>query len=158
MNYLENALVMARERQDQDLALQAIYSLGDVYLRQGSTTRAMEQANQLEAEAKAMQGEFHLTRAKLLKGRAYLALGDRKKAQSILQDALANAHALPSRMLLWRLHAALGRASQDPEVARIHLQIAADFIRQTIEPLSNANMRGNFLARPEVQAVLRGSQ
>lgn len=155
MSYLEQALALARERADRDVAMQVLYSLGDAYLRQGQVDRAVALARELEAEATAVQGEFHLTRAKLLWGRAYLAQGNRQQAQAVLQDALANAHALPSRILLWELHAALGRASVDPEVARIHLQIAADFIHQTIEPLSDARIRTGFLERPEVKAVLR---
>jgi tetratricopeptide (TPR) repeat protein len=156
MSYLEDALGQARERADRDVAMQVLYSLGDAYLRQGQVDRAMALAQELAAEAEAVQGEFHLTRAKLLQGRAFLAQGDRQRAQAVLRDALTNAHALPSRILLWELHAALGRASVDREVARIHLQIAADFIHQTIEPLSDAQIRANFLERPEVRAVLRG--
>jgi ATP/maltotriose-dependent transcriptional regulator MalT len=147
---------MARERADLDVVMQVLYSLGDAYLRQGQIDRARAMVRELEAEAEAVQGEFHLTRAKLLQGRIFLAQGDRQLAQTVLQDALTNAHALPSRILLWELHAALGRASVDPEVARIHLQIAADFIHQTIEPFPDARIRSNFLERPEVKAVLRG--
>jgi tetratricopeptide (TPR) repeat protein len=155
LSYLEQALTLAREREDKDVALQVVYSLGDAFLRQGRVDRAMGLAGELEAEARATHSELHLTRAKLLQGRGYLARGDRSSAQAVLQDALSNAHALPSRILLWELHAALGRASAEPEVARVHLQIAADFVEQTAEPLSDAKLRASFMNRPEVQAILR---
>lgn len=157
MMCLEKALAQAREAGDKDLTLQALYSMGDASLRQGRVAQALDLATQLEAEANAVGSALHVTRARLLRGRTYLAQGNRQAAQAVLQEALAGAHALPSHLLLWQLHAALGRASDDPEVARLHLQIAADFIHQTADPLPDATLRARFLEMPEVQAILRAA-
>lgn len=151
---LNKSLTQARQLGDKDHTLQALYSLGDACLRQGDVARAMQIAEELVAEARAVKSEFHAARAKYLQGRAHLARGERGAAQAVLQDALGEAHALPSRILLWQLHAALGRASDDPNLAQIHFRIAADFIKQTVEPLKDPEMRGRFLEQPEVRAVL----
>ena len=39
-------------------------------------------------------------------------------------------------------------------LAQVHFRIAADFIRQTVEPLTDPDMRAQFLEQPEVRAVL----
>ncbi len=155
MMCLNQALARAREMRDKDLILQALFSLGDAYLRQGEVQRALAVASELADEALAVGSELHLARAKWLQGRAYLALGERTMAQQILQEALGNAHALPSRWLLWQLHATLGRATDSLQLAQVHLQIAADFIQQISDTLTDPNLRNLFLAQPEVRAVLQ---
>ncbi len=154
MMCLEKALSRAREIRDKDLTLQALYSLGEAYLRQGKVERAKALVSELAAEATAVRGELHLTRARFLEGRIYLATGEREAAHQVLQQALAEAHALPSRFLLWQLHAALGRATENPEVAQVHFRIASDFILQTADPLEDSDLRSHFLEQPEVRAVL----
>ncbi len=158
MMCLNQALSQARAIRDKDLALQALYNLGDAFLRQGEVDRALAIAGELADEAAAIHSELHAARARLLQGRAYLARGDRSMAQSVLQAALGHAHAIPSRWMLWQLHAALGRATDDPEIARIHFRIAADFIHQIADPLSDPQLRSRFLSQPEVQAVLRRAE
>ncbi len=155
---LNQALSRAREIEDKDLALQALYSLGDAFLRQGEVERALAIARELADEAAAIRSELHAARAQFLQGRAYLAQGDRSTAQSVLQAALGHAHAIPSRWLLWQLHAALGRATDDPQIAHIHFRIAADFIHQIADPLSDPTLRSRFLSQPEVQAVIRRAE
>lgn len=152
---LNQALSQARAIRDKDLALQTLYNLGDAFLRQGEVDRALAIAGELADEAAAIRSELHAARAQLLQGRAYLAQGDRLRAQNILQAALGHAHAIPSRWLLWQLHAALGRATDDPPIARVHFRIAADFIQQIAEPLSDPQLRSRFLSQPEIQAVIR---
>lgn len=155
MMCLNQALARAREMRDKDLILQALFSLGDAFLRQGEVQRALAVASELAAEATAVGSELHLARAKWLQGRAYLAQGERDRAQQILQEALGDAHALPSRSLIWQLHATLGRTTEDPQLAQVHFRIAADFIRQTVDTLKDSNLRNLFLSQPEVQAVLQ---
>lgn len=157
MARLNEALSAARQIGDKDLTLQALYSLGDAYLRQGEVERAMAVASELAAEAEVIRSELHVVRARLLEGRVYLARGEYQAAQAVLQDALTSVHSLPSRTLLWQLHAALGRASADPQVAQVHFRIAADLIRQTAEPLPSAHLRARYLGQAEVQAVLQGA-
>ncbi len=158
MMALNQALSQARAIRDKDLALQALYNLGDAFLRQGEVERALAIAGELADEAIAIRSELHAARAQLLQGRAYLAQGDRSRAQNILQAALGHAHAIPSRWLLWQLHAALGRATDDPQIARVHFRIAADFIHQIAEPLSDPQLRSRFLSQPEIQAVIRRAE
>jgi tetratricopeptide (TPR) repeat protein len=155
MMYLNQALSQARTIHDKDLVLQALYNLGDAFLRQGEVDRALAIARELADEAAAIRSELHAARARLLQGRAYLAQGDRSMAQNVLQTALGHAHAIPSRWLLWQLHATLGRATDAPPIAQVHFRIAADFIHQIADPLSNPELRSRFLSQPEVQAVIR---
>lgn len=155
---LNQALSRAREIRDKDLALQALYNLGDAFLRQGEVDRALAIAGELADEAATIRSELHTARAQLLQGRAYLARGDRSMAQSVLQAALGHAHAIPSRWLLWQLHAALGRATDDPRIAQVHFRIAADFIHQIADPLRDPTLRSRFLSQPEIQAVLRRAE
>ncbi|MGQ9467249.1 MAG: tetratricopeptide repeat protein [Anaerolineae bacterium] len=155
---LNQALSRARAIHDKDLALQALYNLGDAFLRQGEVDRALAIAGELADEAAAIRSELHAARAQLLQGRAYLARGDRSTAQNILQAALGHAHAIPSRWLLWQLHAALGRATNDPQIAQVHFRIAADFIHQIADPLSDPNLRSRFLSQPEIQTVIRRAE
>ncbi len=151
---LNQALSNAREMGDKDLILQALYSLGDAFLRQGEVNRAQQVTTELAAEARAVRSELHTARAKHLQGRIHLARGERSAAQAVLQDALGEAHSLPSRLLLWQLHATLGRATEDPQVSSIHFRIAADFIKQTVEPLTDPELRSRFLEQAEVRTVL----
>ncbi len=155
---LNQALTRSREIGDKDLILQALYSLGDAFLRQGEVGRALALARELADEAAAVRSELHIARAKLLQGRTYLAQGDWAAAQSVLQDALSCAHAIPSRWLLWQLHAALGRATQEAPIARVHFRIAADFIQQMIEPLTDPELRTRFLAQPEIRSIFRQAE
>ncbi len=157
MRLLGEALARARALGDKDLVLQALYSLADAYLRQGQVEQAAALADELETEARLIRSELHLARARFIQGRVALARGDRVAARAVLQEALANAHALPSRTLLWQLHAALGRATDDPQVADLHRQIAADFVRETVETLPDPRLRHRFLSRPEVRAILQRS-
>ena len=123
-------------------------------LRQGKVKQVKAITAELTAEAEASNSGLHLTQARLLQGRTHLAYGSWEAAQAILQDALGDAHSLSSRILLWQLHAALGRATKDPSAAQVHFRIAADFIQQTAESLSNTDLRTYFLKRPEVNTVL----
>ncbi len=155
---LNQALSRARELGDKDFVLQALYSLGDALLRQGDVARAMTIVNELAAEAEAVRSELHMARAKYLRGRIHLACGERDQAQAVFQDALRDAHAATTRMLLWQLHAALGRSIDDPAVAQVHFRIAADFIKQTVDPLTDPQVRARFLEQPEVRAVLERAE
>jgi len=158
MANLHQALAWARELGDKDLILQALYSLGDALLRQGDAGRALEVAGELAAEAQAVRSGLHAARARYLQGRAHLSRGDRAAAQATLQTALADAHAVTSRVLLWQLHAALGRATDDLNLAQVHFRIAADFIHQTVEPLTDPRLRARFLEQLEVRAVLERAE
>lgn len=158
MMALNQALSRARAIRDKDLALQALYNLGDAFLRQGEVGQALDIARELADEAAAIRSELHAARSQLLQGRAYLAQGDRPMAQNVLQAALGHAHAIPSRWLLWQLHAALGRATDDPQIAQVHFRIAADFIHQIADPLSDPQLRSRFLSQPETQAVIRRAE
>ncbi|MBN1955514.1 MAG: tetratricopeptide repeat protein [Anaerolineae bacterium] len=158
MMALNQALSDARKLGDKDFILQALYSLGDALLRQGEVERALMIVAELIVESKEVKSEIHAARAKYLQGRAHLANGERATAQAVFQNALGEAHATTNRMLLWQLHAALGRAAESPELAQVHFRIAADFIRQTVEPLTDPEMRAQFLEQPEVQAVLERAE
>ena len=61
------------------------------------------------------------------------------------------------RGILWKLHAAMSHVADNEQIAAVHLNIAAEFIRQTAEPLQDERLRQSFLFAPPVLAVLHAA-
>ena len=51
----------------------------------------------------------------------------------------------------------MSHATENKDIAAVHLNIAAEFIRQTAEPLQDERLRNCFLNAPPVMAVLQAT-
>jgi hypothetical protein len=89
-----------------------------------------------------------------VEGELLFAKGESAAAVMALQTATLAAQTAVDRGTLWKLHAAMSHMVDNPAIAAVHMQIAADFIRQTAEPLQDPKLKESFLNAPPVIAVL----
>jgi hypothetical protein len=76
-------------------------------------------------------------------------------AEQLWQQGLFLAHEANRRMLLWQLHGALSRISNNPALKDVHNRIAAEVIQQIAFPIEDENLKQTFLNAPAVRDVLR---
>jgi hypothetical protein len=92
--------------------------------------------------------------ASFVKGELLFYRGERETAVSHLNQAMLAAQTSIDRGVLWKLHATMSHILENEAIAAVHLTIAADFIRQTAEPLQDQTLKQTFLQAPPVLAVL----
>ena len=83
--------------------------------------------------------------------------GRKADALNELNLAMLAAQTAVDRGILWKLHAAMSHVTDNEQIAAVHLNIAAEFIRQTAEPLQDERLRQTFLSAPPVMAVLQAA-
>src|SRR3970040_2850866 len=95
--------------------------------------------------------------ARELKARALRALGETGPARQLLEEALAEAEALGSRRILWRLLADLSEMEREaghPAEADALAKRAAQVVAYIAEHISAPDLRQSFLSQPSVARVL----
>jgi hypothetical protein len=80
---------------------------------------------------------------------------ERQAAMVELNTAMLAAQVSLDTGVLWKLHATMAHVVEDANIAAVHLNIAADFIRQTAEPLPDPQLKACFVYAPPVLAVLQ---
>jgi len=149
---IEQALQMARALHQNDLELQGLISLGEVYMAQNEYDKAEEIAKQLiEASAGV---PVRLAGARWILGLCYLARGEALQAVKILEAGLINAQASYSKIWILRLHAALGQVAALQAIADVHRRIAAELVQQIADSLNDKALCNTFLHSPLAQLVL----
>ncbi len=152
--YLEQSLEDARRLGRLDLVALALYELTRLGLREGDLPAAERSLDDLTGAADALAADRFGALVAFARGELRYAQGRPAEAAIALQEAALSAQTALDRGTLWKLHAALSHMAADPQIARVHLHIATDFIRQTIEPLQDPNLKHGFLQAAPVAAVL----
>ncbi|VAW34309.1 hypothetical protein MNBD_CHLOROFLEXI01-2610, partial [hydrothermal vent metagenome] len=80
--------------------------------------------------------------------------GNLSTAEEQWHQALFLAHETENRMILWQLHAALAQIAELPNLATVHIRIAAEVIYQIAEPFTDEALKTGFLTAVPVTAVL----
>jgi tetratricopeptide (TPR) repeat protein len=154
---LEAALAGARQSGQREQEALALYHLARAHLVAGRTDAASQILDELGALAEALAADRFRALAAFAQGELLLGRGDRPAAVSALNEAMLAAQSAMDRSVLWKLHAAMSHVVDDPAIARVHAQIAADFIRQTAEPLQDFRLKAGFVQAAPVAAVLRAA-
>jgi tetratricopeptide (TPR) repeat protein len=152
--YLEQALAGARRLAKHEQEALTLFYLARAYLAQENVSLAATSAHELSTLAENLGADRFRALAAFVRGELLFAQGQRAEAIAELNVAMLDAQASLDRGMLWRLHATMGHVVDDPAIAAVHMQIAADFIRQTVEPLQDVRLKSSFLNAAPVTAVL----
>lgn len=128
----------------------------ELALAKHDAPRAVAVIDELLARLRQIGMRAFLTDALYLKGQALLAQGKIAEAQTILSEARAEAEALGSRRMLWRIFTALSRIEAEhhhPAEARQLNQQAREVIEYLADHTGNSELRASFLNLPEVRAA-----
>ena len=152
--YLNQALKEARHLEKQEQEALILYNLATSYLQQNSLAEAEIAIGDLMALGDALDADRYRALASFSRGELLYAQGNHAEATNALQMATLAAQTALDRGILWKLHAAIAHIVDNPAIATVHTQIAADFIRQTAEPLRDKKLKSCFLNAAPVVAVL----
>lgn len=155
--HLQQALHGARALHNREQEALVLYHLTRASFQREDTATAETLANELNEVAQALTADRYHVLAALAQGELSFLRGDQVAAVAELNKAMLSAQATMDRGGLWKLHAIMSNIIADEAVASIHLQIAADFIRQTAEPLQDPHLKACFLQAPPVLAVLHAA-
>ena len=152
--YLQSALNGARQIGYRDQEALALYALARAYLRRSYINQAQQAVAQLADVAEALDAERFRALAAFAQGELLFHQGEQQEAMAELNTAMLAAQASLDIGVLWKLHATMAHVVDNENIAAVHLNIAADFIRQTVEPLPDSQLRACFVYAPPVLAVL----
>ena len=154
IEYLQRALQISEETKDRDAKLQALYSLSLAEVERGNVEAARAYATQLKEVAEARNYRVYQADALHALGLVHREEGNREEAEQRWQEAVFLAHDTGRQFLLWQIHSCLASIADNPGLAHVHYQIAADIINQIAYPIEDETVRGTFLNAPAVQAIL----
>lgn len=157
MYYLQAALEGAREIGNHEHEALALYNLARAHIRQSNLEMAERNVLYLKQVADSLNADRYRALAAFAKGELLFYQGDQETAVQELNRAMLAAQTSVDRGTLWKLHATISHVIDNEQIAAVHLSIAADFIRQTAEPLKDAELKSRFLHAPPVLAVLNAA-
>lgn len=157
LHYLEQSLAASREMGNHESEAQTLYHLSRAYLRSGRVDSATNAANQLEKIAQSLQADRYQALAHFIRGELYYAQNNPTQAVEELNMAMLSAQGSFDRGLLWKLHAVISHVVDNEALSLVHSQIAADFIRQTAEPIQDPKLKSAFLNAAPVVAILESA-
>ena len=155
MAYLQEALESARGFGNREQEALSLYNLARAHLRIGNIAEASESAINLQAVAESLNADRFRALGLFVQGELLYQQGKRQEAMAALNAAALAAQTAVDRGVLWKLHATMSHVVDDASIASIHRMIAAEFIRQTAEPLQDARLKYGFVHAPPVMAVLQ---
>jgi len=130
---------------------------GEISLALKEYERTVEQAEGLIIGLRNLNMRPFLADAYTLKGEALMALGRGKEAREVLQQARAEAEALGSRRILWRILLALSRVEQEngdqTEAERLGAQ-ARETVHRIADHAGSEALRASFLKLSQIRALL----
>ncbi len=157
MAYLEEALTAARHIGNREQEALALYNLGRAHLRIGNMAEASETVASLRKLADDLNADRFRALGLFVQGELYYQQGQRDKAVIALNAAALAAQTAVDRGVLWKLHATMSHVVDNDSIAAVHRMIAAEFIRQTAEPLQDARLKYGFVHAPPVMAILQAA-
>ncbi len=149
---IERALALSETYHHLDIYLQSLSSLAGLRLQRGE----IEQARALAEELLQRSSDVPNRRAeaRLVIGRCQLAAGRDSEAVATLEQGLVDAQRSAGKMLVLRLHAALGGIASMSGIADVHRGIARESAQQIAGSLTDKALRDCFLASPLIRDVL----
>lgn len=155
--YLQAALTGAREIGNREHEALALYNLARAHLRQKNVDAASQFGVLLNNVAEELDADRYRALAAFVRGELLYYDGKQQAAIAELNAAMLAAQTSVDRGVLWKLHATMSHVVDTPEIAAVHREIAAEFIRQTAEPLQDADLKYRFVHAPPVLAVLNAA-
>ncbi|MCL4261799.1 MAG: tetratricopeptide repeat protein [Anaerolineae bacterium] len=155
--YLQAALEGAREVGNLEHEALALYNLARAYLRYEDFSLAAQAVAALAHIAETLNADRYRALASFVRGELLFYQGERVAALAELNNAMLAAQTSVDRGTLWKLHATMSHVADNENIAAVHLTIAADFIRQTAEPLQDPHLKSCFVYAPPVLAVLQAA-
>ncbi|VAW43430.1 diguanylate cyclase/phosphodiesterase (GGDEF & EAL domains) with PAS/PAC sensor(s), partial [hydrothermal vent metagenome] len=149
---LQRAHDLAQEIQAPDIYLHTLYALARVALARGEAG-GQQYADALLAATEQGQSNWHRANGLYILGRFEQMAGNLSTAEEQWHQALFLAHETENRMILWQLHAALAQIAEMPNLATVHIRIAAEVIHQIAEPFTDEALKTGFLTAVPVTAV-----
>lgn len=155
--YLQAALDGAREVGNREHEALALYNLARAYLRHEDFNLADQAASALSGIAENLNVDRYRALASFVRGEWLFYQGEKTAALAELNAAMLSAQTSVDRGTLWKLHATMSHVTENEGIAAVHLTIAADFIRQTAEPIQDPRLKSCFVYAPPVLAVLQAA-
>ncbi len=152
--YLQAALDGSREIGNREHEALALYHLARALLRESNIETAVQTVLTLKNVAEELDADRYRALAAFVNGELLFYQGNQAAAISELNMAMLAAQTSVDRGILWKLHATMSHVADNPEIAAVHRNIAAEFIRQTAEPLQNLVLKSKFIYSPPVMAIL----
>lgn len=155
--YVKQSLLGARSAADREQEALSLYHLARAYLRRERVDEAEEAVSELSAIGENVDSDRYRALAAFVRGELAFVQEDVQAAVTSLNEAILRAQSSLDRGMLWKLHAAMSHVVDDNSLATVHAEIAADFVRQTAEPLQDAHLKQAFLSAAPVAAVLQAA-
>jgi len=157
MAYLQEALESARGFGNREQEALSLYNFARAHLRIGNMEEANEIAIALQNVAEELNADRFRALGLFVRGELFYQKGKQQEAVAALNAAALAAQTAVDRGVLWKLHATMSHVIDDKSIASVHRMIAAEFIRQTAEPLQDARLKYGFVHAPPVMAVLQSA-
>ncbi|MEM7116437.1 MAG: tetratricopeptide repeat protein [Chloroflexota bacterium] len=153
--YLLRALVGAKQLDAREQEVMSLYHLTQTYMHQlDDANLASHYAASLADVTDQLKAERLCALTAFVYGELAVVKGERETAVSYLNKAMVCAQTAVDRSILWQLHATMSRIIDNPDIAAVHLNIAAEFIRQTVAPLQDPHLKNSFIQAPAVANIL----
>ena len=156
--YLQLALDGARHLGNREQEALALYNIARARLMHVHLEQAAQTVAELEAAAERLDGDRYRALALFARGELLFHQGNRAEAAAQLNMAMLAAQTSVDRGVLWKLHATISHVVDNEAIAVVHRTIAAEFIRQTAEPLQDPHLKSCFVHAPPVLAVLNAAE
>ncbi len=155
--YMQAALEAVREIGNREHEAYTLYHLARVYLRYENFEFAEQAVVSLQEVAELLNADRYRALAAFAQGELFFAQGRKVEAEAELNNAMLAAQTAVDRGVLWKLHATMSHVADNPAIAAVHRTIAADFIRQTAEPIKDPKLKECFVHAPPVLAILQSA-
>jgi lipopolysaccharide biosynthesis regulator YciM len=132
----------------------ALYNIARAYLQHDQIDEAEPVVNELGVIAEALDADRFRALASFVRGELLYHQGQQAEAVAELNTAMLLAQTAVDRGVLWKLHATISHVVDNEQIAGVHRTIAAEFIRQTAEPLQDQHLKSCFVFAPPVLAIL----
>lgn len=153
--YLLRALVAAKQLEAREQEVLSLYHLARAYLHELDDIKlASHYAASLADVTEQLNAERLCALTAFIYGELSMAQDDPETAVSYLNKAMVCAQTAVDRGVLWQLHATMSRVINNPDIAAVHLNIAAEFLRQTVAPLQDPHLKSSFIQAPDVANIL----
>ncbi len=151
---LNHALKLSEASANVHIQVQVLYSLALAEFEAGKNESAFAHAQSLLNIAGTGSASTHYANAIHLVGIYYQQKGQPQVAEKYWQEAIYIAHEAKQRRLLWQLHAKMAEIASTPDLAQVHLKIAADILERMVEGIDDPILQNTFRRAKPVQAVL----
>jgi hypothetical protein len=129
----------------------------ELALRREEFDEALEVTTALLAELRQYGMRLHMAHSLYLHAEALRGENQDEAARNRLLEARAEAEAMGSRWMLWRILHALSQLEVSSIQAELLRQQAQEIVEHIAEHIQEAALRASFLNLPEVRAVLEAA-